>query len=152
MSEAQVVVRGRFEPGAVVALVRVPDERAMRAAAGQTIDRKRVDPSGTVKFRKGVELEARYFVTGISYGVPTEVRAIGSAPDESPTATDLVQPDRRKNAGGEWIDPERGPEEDWLDDETPPKPKAKPRAKKADTEDPKPKAKPRAKTNPKKEK
>lgn len=134
MSEAQVVVRGRFEPGAVVALVRVPDERAMRAAGGQTIDRKRVDPSGTVKFRNGVELGARYFVTGISYGVPTEVRAIGSAPGESPTGTDLVQPDRRKNAGGEWIDPERGPEEDWLDDETPPKKRLAPKAQESEKE------------------
>lgn len=154
MSEAQVVVRGRFEPGAVVALVRVPDERAQRPQGGQTVDRKRVDPSGTVKFRKDVELGARYFVTGISYGVPTDVRAVGRPPDESPTAYDPITQDRRKNAAGEWVDPERGPEADWLDDETPsrPKKKRKPKAAPSAEEKPAPKRRAKTTTTPKKEK
>lgn len=149
MSEAQVVVRGRFEPGTVVALVRVPDERAQRPAGGQTIDRKRVDPSGTVKFRKGVELGGRYFVTGLSYGRPTDVRAVGSPPDESPTGYDPVVGDRRKNAAGDWIDPPRGPEDDWLDDESPSRPERRRAPREADAA-PKAKAKPKAKTSDKK--
>jgi hypothetical protein len=119
MSEAQVVVRGTLEPGTVVALVRVPDERAMRPEGGRTVDRKRVDPSGTVVFRKDIELGARYFVTGVSYGRPVDIRAIGKLEGESFLGEHSVLPDRRRNAGGQWIDPERGPEDEWLDDESP---------------------------------
>lgn len=83
--QGQVVLRGRFAPGVVVALVRpVDQETAMRAGGdARTIARARVDESGAVAFTKEVEVGTVYFVQGYSDGTFIDQRVIGSEEDQS---------------------------------------------------------------------
>jgi hypothetical protein len=47
---AQIDLSHRFDPGSVVTLVRVREERTLRAEGGEAIDRQRADKQGTVTF------------------------------------------------------------------------------------------------------
>lgn len=105
-TRAQVTLRGRFSPGSQVRLVRVDDERALRAEGGEDVGSKKVDADGVVKFTSGVEVGARYFIVGQVDGSPLEVRARGrAAGDEAEVLEQApVAPDRTRLADGSWAD------------------------------------------------
>lgn len=86
----QVVVRGRFTPGSTVRLVKVDGEHVMRPEGGQEVAAAVADETRSVRFRKGVEVGARYFAVGLDEGIPAEVRARGLALDDE--SAELVQP------------------------------------------------------------
>jgi hypothetical protein len=77
MHSAQVVLTARFDSGADVMLVRVRDERTLRAEGGEMIDRRRAGEQGTVTFTSRVEPGARYIAVGVRDRHPLEVRARG---------------------------------------------------------------------------
>lgn len=106
MAKGHVALRGRFSPGVVVALVRVDGEHVLRAAGGETVERKKVDADGCVEFE--AEPNARYFVTGIQNGFPLEVRVRGRAADEPSELLGHapVAYERKKLADGSWADEE----------------------------------------------
>lgn len=110
-AKGQVSLHGRFRPGSVVRLVRVRDERVLRAEGGEEVDRKKVDDAGRVQFTSGVTVGARYFVVGKIDGRHVEVRARGNesgAPNTVLTDAGVV-PDRVRLSDGSWADeaPER---------------------------------------------
>lgn len=112
-SRAQVVLRGRFKPGSQVRLVKVRDERALRAEGGQEVGTATVDDGGAVKFTSGVEVGARYFVVGQIDGRPEEVRARGRRSSDAAEVLEQapVGPDRLRLSDGSFLDevPERRP-------------------------------------------
>ena len=77
MVTAHVALQTRFDPGAEVTLVKVRDERQLRAEGGEVIDRRRADQQGGMTFASGVEAGARYIAVGVRDRHPLEVRARG---------------------------------------------------------------------------
>jgi hypothetical protein len=75
MSPARVVLDQRFDPGSTVTIVRVRDERTLRAGGGAAIGTGRADPSGSVTFNAGVEIGGRCLAVGVKDRQPLEVRA-----------------------------------------------------------------------------
>jgi hypothetical protein len=79
----QVTLRGRFPVGAVVTLTRVAGEHVLRPEGGEDVEVKTVEEEkgaprvGFVRFTKGVEPGARYFIHGLNDGVPLQVRVTG---------------------------------------------------------------------------
>lgn len=108
-NSGQVTLRGRFRPGSVVALVRVQSEATLRAQGGQTIDRKKVDSEGLVRFTHNVDVGGRYFVVGQVDGGHLEVRARGrEVGDESELLAQApIQPERQRLSDGSFIDEPR---------------------------------------------
>lgn len=112
-TRARVALNGRFKPGTQVRLVRVRDERALRAEGGENVGSKAVDEDGHVEFTAGVQEGARYFIVGLVDGHPLEVRARGRAAGDE--AELLEQPpvgnDRQRLADGSFLDevPDRRP-------------------------------------------
>lgn len=102
----QVVLRGRFSPGTRVRLVRVDGAHVLRPGeTDEVVDTATVDKDGVVSFKKGVEVEARYFVSGIQQGEPLDVRCRGrTADDVGPLEADGIRPDRVKLADGSFVD------------------------------------------------
>jgi hypothetical protein len=77
-----VVVAGQFPAGSVVRLVRVADERVLRAEGGEEVDVRIVDAAGNVGFDQGIAVGDRFFAVGYAGGVPLEVRCTGQDADE----------------------------------------------------------------------
>lgn len=105
--KGQVTLRGRFRAGSVVKLVKVADERVLRAEGGTVaVAEATVDEDGLVRFTEGVEVGARYLIVGQVDGEPVQVRARGNAvgDDNSVLAQAPIQPDRQKLSGGQFAD------------------------------------------------
>lgn len=108
----QVTLRGRFSPGDVVKLTRVAGEHVLRPEGGEEIEVQSVGEEkdaprvGFVRFSKGVEVGARYFVHGLHEGTPLEVRVRGRAKDdpEEVLSQAPILPDRVRLADGSWAD------------------------------------------------
>lgn len=101
--KAQVLLRGRFRPGTVVALIQVEHEGVLRAGeGGRTVDRKRVDEEGVVRFTHNVEKDGRYFVVGQVDGSHLEVRARGRVVGDEAEVLGQppIAPDRQLHPGG----------------------------------------------------
>lgn len=104
--KGHITLRGRFSPGVRVRLVKVAGPHVLRPGeSDEVVDTATVDKDGCVSFSKGVEVNERYFVSGIQQGEPLNVRARGRAEDdlgalESPG----VAPDRVKLADGSFVD------------------------------------------------
>jgi hypothetical protein len=105
-SKAQVVLRGRFPKGTVVALVKVEHEGILRSEGGELVDTKKVDDEGVVTFASKVEEGSRYFIRGYVRGELVEVRATGrSESDQSSVLSQApVQPDRLRYTDGTFED------------------------------------------------
>lgn len=106
MASAQVVLRGRFKPGAIVRLVKVRDESVLRSEGGQEVDTATVSDDGEVRFTKGVEDGARYLIEGYVDGFPLAVRARGRAAGDESGLLDQapIGPDRVRLSDGSWAD------------------------------------------------
>jgi hypothetical protein len=106
----QVTLNGRFPEGAHVALIKVRDESVLRSEGGELVATGKVK-DGSVVFKSGVEVGARYIATGYVDGQPREVRVRGNrAGEESAVLTQAPQgPARVRLADGSWADeaPER---------------------------------------------
>jgi hypothetical protein len=83
-SAGQVTLRGRFSPGGdVVTLVKVAGPHVLRSEGGEEIETQTVTEEkdaprvGYVRFSKGVEVGARYFIRGLTGGSPLEIRVTG---------------------------------------------------------------------------
>jgi hypothetical protein len=82
-SKGQVTLRGRFSPGDVVTLTKVAGPHVLRPEGGEEIETQTVTEEkdaprvGYVRFSKGVEIGARYFIHGLHDGRPQEVRITG---------------------------------------------------------------------------
>jgi hypothetical protein len=101
----QVTLSGRFPVGARVELVRVAGAHVLRSEGGKVVDSGTVDENGQVRFSKGVEVGARYFIRGYRAGVPLEVRVRGNkASEDTGLAQAPVGPDRVRLGDGSWED------------------------------------------------
>jgi hypothetical protein len=101
-----VRLAGRFKPGTDVRLVKVRDERVLRAEGGEEVGSKKVDSDGTVEWTSGVEAGARYFACGYVDGTYLEVRLRGREKDEADAVNEQppIGPDRVKLSDGSWLD------------------------------------------------
>lgn len=106
MATGVATLRGRFKPGTRVWLIKVADERVLRAEGGELIDDKVVDEQGCVQFSRGVDVGGRYFICGHLDGTPLEVRVRGNEPqeDNSHLVSTPVQPERQRLSDGSWQD------------------------------------------------
>lgn len=86
-----VVLAGLFPAGSVVNLVRVEDERVLRAEGGDQVDARVVDAAGNVGF-DGLVIGDRFFACGYSQGRPLEVRCIAQDADAPSGAQAPVGP------------------------------------------------------------
>lgn len=111
-SSGQVTLRGRFSPGDVVTLVRVDGEHVLRSEGGEEIEtqtvgeEKDVPGVGYVRFSKDVEVGARYFIRGLTDGVPIELRIRGRDKDDPSEVFEQapIRPDRTRFSDGSFID------------------------------------------------
>jgi hypothetical protein len=111
-SSGQVTLRGRFPVGSVVTLTKVAGEHVLRPEGGEEVEVKTVTEEdgaprvGYVRFSKGVEVGARYFIHGLVDGRPLEVRARGRAKDDPNEVFEQppIAPDRMRLADGSWSD------------------------------------------------
>lgn len=93
-------------------LTRVAGEHVLRPGGGEEIEVKTVTEEdgaprvGFVRFSKGVEVGARYFIHGLVDGRPLEVRARGRAKDDPNEVFEQppIAPDRMRLADGSWSD------------------------------------------------
>lgn len=101
----QVTLNGRFPEGAHVALVKVKDESVLRSEGGKLVATGKVK-DGSVVFKDGVEVGARYIATGYIDGQPREVRVRGNAAgEESAVLAQAPQGTARvRLADGSWAD------------------------------------------------
>ena len=87
-----VVLAGLHEPGTVVELFEIPSAQTLRAAGGESVDKKLVPADGTVSFLN-VNTAGLFIVVGTDiYGNPSEVRTNGlddSGPVQTPVAPNL---------------------------------------------------------------
>lgn len=103
--QGAVRLAGRFKPGTRVRLVKVRDERVMRAEGGEEIAVERVGDDGVIEFSKGVEPGARYLACGYVDGVYLEVRLRGrDSADDAVNAQPPVGRDRVKLSDGSFLD------------------------------------------------
>lgn len=111
-SKGQVTLRGRFSPGDVVTLVRVAGPHVLRSEGGEEIETQTVTEEkdaprvGYVRFSKGVEVGARYFIRGLTSGVPLEIRVTGRDGDDPSEVFEQapVMPDRQRLTDGSFVD------------------------------------------------
>jgi hypothetical protein len=107
-SKGQVTLRGRFSKGSIVTLTRVAGEHTLRPEGGEDIETKTVgekDGVSEVKFTKGVEVGARYFIHGLEDGAPIQLRATGKkAEEDTGLAQPPIVPDRLRLADGSFAD------------------------------------------------
>jgi hypothetical protein len=111
-SAGQVTLRGRFPVGAVVTLTRVAGEHVLRPEGGeevevQTVGEEKDAPRvGYVRFSKGVEVGARYFIHGLVDGRPLEVRVTGKSADDPNEVFEQapIMPDRQRLTDGSFVD------------------------------------------------
>jgi hypothetical protein len=100
---AQVTLRGRFAPGAVVQLVKVDGAHVLRTTPGdEVVGERKVGKDGAVQFKDGVDKDARYFVRGYTPNGPLEVRVRGraEADDSEVLAQDPVGYDEVRTRDG----------------------------------------------------
>lgn len=104
--KGHITLRGRFSPGVRVRLVKVAGAHVLRPGeTDEVVDTATVDEDGCVSFSKGVEVNERYFVSGIQQGEPLNVRARGRAEDDlGPLEVDGIRPERLKLADGSFVD------------------------------------------------
>lgn len=76
-----VICNGKFPAGSVVRLVRVVDERVLRAEGGDEVDVRVVAADGSLGFDQGIEVGGRFFAVGYALGAPLEVRCVGEDAD-----------------------------------------------------------------------
>lgn len=82
-SKGRVALSGRFSPGERVRLIQVDGPHVLRPPDGAgPVDTGRVDENGRVEFTKGVEIGARYFISGYHNGQPFDVRMTGRSADD----------------------------------------------------------------------
>jgi hypothetical protein len=100
-------LHGRFSQGASVRLVKVAGPHVLRPGPNdETVATETVDKDGWVEFT-GLEVGARYFAVGQSFGQPVEVRLTARADDDGSHAAmygdnGLVQ--RQRLSDGSFID------------------------------------------------
>lgn len=76
-------LRGRYQPGSEVRLVKVDGPHVLRPGPNdETVDTQTVDKDGVLTFSKGVEVGERYFAVGYVNGQPLEVRLTGRTKDD----------------------------------------------------------------------
>jgi hypothetical protein len=103
-------LRGRFQPGSEVRLVKVGGPHVLRPGPNdETVDTQTVDDDGCVSFSKGVTVGDRYFAVGYINGQPAEVRLTGRTSDEDAgSALAGYDPsglrDRVRLSDGSWLD------------------------------------------------
>lgn len=105
--QGRVVLNGRFSPGERVRLVKVDGPHVLRPPDGvEPVASARVDEDGKVVFDKGVEIGARYFISGYKNGQPLDVRVTGrSADDPSVILENAPTPgERTRLTDGSFVD------------------------------------------------
>jgi hypothetical protein len=111
-SKGQVTLRGRFSPGDVVTLTKVAGPHVLRPEGGEAIETQTVTEEkdaprvGYVRFSKGVEIGARYFIHGLHDGRPQEVRITGKSSDDPSEVFEQapIMPDRMRLTDGSFVD------------------------------------------------
>jgi len=107
----QVTLRGRFPVGAVVTLTKVDGPHVLRPEGGEDIETQTVTEEkdapgvGYVRFSKGVEPGARYFIHGLADGVPINVRITGRTDDDPSEVFEQppILPDRTRFSDGSFV-------------------------------------------------
>lgn len=106
----RLTLRGRFQPGSTVRLVKVDGPHVLRPGPNdETVDTQTVDDDGTLKFSKGVSVGDRYFAVGTVNGEPVEVRLTGRTEDDPGhlAGYEPISPDRARlgiGGSGGWSD------------------------------------------------
>jgi hypothetical protein len=106
----RLTLRGRFQPGSTVRLVKVDGPQTLRPGPNdETVDTQTVDEDGTLTFNKGVSVGDRYFAVGQVNGQPLEVRLTGRSDDDPGhlAGYEPVSPDRTRlgiGGSGGWAD------------------------------------------------